>query len=182
MRHVTWLGILCAAGLTALAACGGSESTSGSAGTSDGGTGGAPTSSSSTGMGGMTTSTGTGATGGGGTGGSAPTLVNGCDPATATDHTADANVAIAFGANGFTYEPKCIKVKAGTDVTFNGMFSFHPLSAGTTGVPPTPDPNSPIKATSTGTTATFTMTPEGTYPYYCVAHQPGMAGAIFVVP
>jgi plastocyanin len=31
-----------------------------------------------------------------------------------------------------------------------------------------------------GSSATFTMSPAGTYPYYCNFHKPGMAGAIFV--
>ena len=90
-------------------------------------------------------------------------------------------MTIDFGGGlGLKYSPACIRVKAGTDVTFNGSFSNHPLRAGDAGPPATVDPNSPIKSTDAGSTATFTMSAAGTYPYYCNFHKPGMAGAVFV--
>jgi plastocyanin len=122
---------------------------------------------------------------------STPPLINGCDPATALDMTGQPNVTVVFGgAVGLTYSPKCIKVSAGTQVTFNGTFGSHPLVAGevvgTTKVPAAPG-TSPLPTNAgglgTGTTATFTMAPIGNYPYYCNPHAPiGMNGAIFVVP
>lgn len=143
-----------------------------------GGAGGTSSSSTSSGMGGM----GMGGTGQGGAGGSGPMLLNGCDAATAVDHTADAAVTITF--SGFTYDPACIKVKAGTDVTFEGSFAAHPLRGGVVvGPTATEDPNSPIKATSNGMMATFTMTDPGDYGYYCSIHYTGgMMGAVYVVP
>jgi plastocyanin len=66
-------------------------------------------------------------------------------------------------------------------VTFNGSFANHPLAGGSS--PPTVDATSPIKATATGTTATFAMTTAGSYGYFCEAHYTiGMMGALFVVP
>jgi len=44
------------------------------------------------------------------------------------DKTGSASVTVSFGgAAGNTYSPKCIKVKVGTSVTFQGSFTFHPL-------------------------------------------------------
>lgn len=116
---------------------------------------------------------------GGSGGGGMSVKVNGCDSATATDHTADATVKITFGAD-LKYTPACIRVKKGTDVTFEGMFSSHPLVGGEASSPPVPDSSSPIKATNSGTAATFKMDLAGTYPYYCEYHVPTMAGAVFV--
>jgi plastocyanin len=64
-------------------------------------------------------------------------------------------------------------------VTFNGAFASHPLSGGNN--PPTVDASSPIKQTSTGTTATFAMSTAGTYGFFCDLHYTlGMMGALFV--
>jgi plastocyanin len=117
----------------------------------------------------------------------ASSSVNGCDPATAADLTGQAAVSIAFGgATGLAFSPRCIRVSVGTSVTFNGAFTFHPLLAGLVeGLVLTPAAAGstplPTSALSTGTTATFTMTPAGAYGYYCTAHATlGMNGAIFV--
>jgi plastocyanin len=142
-------------------------------------------SGSSAGTGGA--GTGGAGTGGTGTGGSTATL-NGCDPATAMDFTGQATATIAFGGSlGLAYSPACIKVKAGTMVTFNGDFSTHPLQGGVatsaTDTPAAPG-TTPLPTTtpmSMGTTATFTMQPAGAYGYYCAVHVSfGMQGAIFV--
>jgi plastocyanin len=116
--------------------------------------------------------------------------INGCDLSNLEDFTGVSTVNIAFGGTlGLVFKPKCIKVSAGTQVTFNGNFVGHPLvggevksgveipaQAGTTPLPINPGLNA-------GTTATFTMAPAGTYPYYCRPHGTfGMNGAIFVVP
>jgi plastocyanin len=155
MRYTTSLPLFSALAAAALIACGGD-------GGSSGGSGGSGSSSTTAG----------GAGGTGGTGGSAPVLVNGCDPNALEDRTADATVDITFGdALGLEYSPACIKVKSGTSVTFAGSFFSHPLSAGTVmGTVATPDASSPIQATATGTTATFTIDPAGSYPYYCADH------------
>ncbi|TMA39780.1 MAG: hypothetical protein E6J79_02330, partial [Deltaproteobacteria bacterium] len=59
------------------------------------------------------------------------TLVNGCDPATATDLTGQPEVTVTFsGAPTFAYSPKCFVASAGTRVIFSGNFQFHPLIGG----------------------------------------------------
>lgn len=117
----------------------------------------------------------------------APPTVNGCDPGTALDLTAQSAVSVAFGgAVGMAYSPRCLRVKAGTQVTFNGNFTFHPLLAGLVqGAVLTPAAAGttplPTTAQSTGTSATFTLTPAGEYGFYCAVHATlGMSGAIFV--
>jgi plastocyanin len=115
-----------------------------------------------------------------------PTAINGCSISTATDLTGQTTATVDFGGGlGLKYAPACIKVKAGTVVTFNGGFASHPLQGGVdlggTGVPATTGPF--VTVTNTGTTANFTMSSAGTFPYYCTAHvSSGMEGAIFVVP
>jgi plastocyanin len=120
-------------------------------------------------------------------GGLCVTLTNGCNPATALDLTGSTTAAVAFGGtSGLAYVPACIRVKVGTNVTFNGSFSSHPLQGGTVaGAVATPASTGPFATmTNTGTTATFTMSATGTFPYYCVAHATtaNMMGAVFVVP
>jgi plastocyanin len=113
-------------------------------------------------------------------------VVNGCDMTTATDYTMMAPPPITFANGNFTYAPKCIKVKAGAMLTFNGNFVSHPLLggvvAGGMAIPAMSGPFVPV--TSTGTTKTFTMSSVGTFPYYCVAHavSQNMDGVVFVVP
>lgn len=108
--------------------------------------------------------------------------VNGCTLSTATDRTGVGATTITFTSNSYT--PRCIKVSAATAVTFSGSFGAHPLAAGTiAGGSPTPDPQSPIQSTTSGSTATFAFPTAGTFPYYCTFHfGGGMSGAIFVVP
>jgi plastocyanin len=110
-------------------------------------------------------------------------LVNGCSLATAQDLTGLGTTTITF--TSFTYAPKCVRVSAGTSVTFSGSFASHPLLggvvAGSTVTPATSGPFVP--ATSTGTSQTFVMSSAGTFPYYCVPHATiGMNGVVFVVP
>src|SRR5947199_2850783 len=114
------------------------------------------------------------------------TLVNACDPATATDLTGQPTVTVTFsGAHTFAYSPKCFVASAGTQVTFSGSFQFHPLVGGeVVNGAKVPDPLSPITPTGTGTSASFTLTTPGTYPFYCDIHALpfGMEGAAFIVP
>ncbi len=185
MRYVAILGMVCLGAAGFIGGC--SDGTDGT-----GGAGGNAASSSSSGEGGMGGSASSSSSGMAGMGGGMASssssssggamLINGCDPAAAKDETANAAVTITFGNPNFAYTPPCIKVKKGTKVTFEGNFTFHPLIGGTTtaGMPPVPDPTSPIKATAAGMSATFTMDTAGTFPYYCEIHLPSMAGAIFV--
>jgi plastocyanin len=113
-------------------------------------------------------------TGGGGA------SVHDCAQATATDMTSQTAVTITFPS--LAYTPPCVRVKAGTDVTFQGDFASHPLIGGEfLDNIKTPDTSSPITPTKTGMTATFTMATAGAYPYYCDVHASvKMYGVIFV--
>ncbi len=114
----------------------------------------------------------------------APSPLNGCLRATATDLSGLASTSVAFGgALGFSYSPACILVSVGTNVTFDGSFASHPLEGGTAvGFTLTPATSGPfIPATNTGATRTFTMGVAGTFPYYCQFHGGGgMAGVVYV--
>ena len=109
-----------------------------------------------------------------------PTLVNGCDAATAIDMTRSATATITFA--GIEYTPRCVRVQAGATVVFSGNFASHPLVGGTvSGAMGIPDSSSPVPPTSSGSEVTFTPPKSGTYPYYCSVHaSSGMMGAIFV--
>lgn len=116
-----------------------------------------------------------------------PELVNGCDPATATDLTGQAAVTIEFGgAHGLAYAPPCVCVSAGTRVTFSGQFATHPLLGGwvTDSNTKAPDPGSPFSPrTNSGTTKTFTLTEVAVCPFYCDVHAlADMKGVAFVGP
>lgn len=79
------------------------------------------------------------------------------------------------------YTPNCLRVAAGTTVTWMGNFMVHPLAPSTRGTVP-----NPIPLMATGTTQTVTFTTPGFYPFYCTAHGTnegtGMAGVVWVTP
>jgi len=126
---------------------------------------------------------GTGGTGGGGGSGPDPSFMAMIPCPEEGSYTSSGNT-IAFGGTdpGFNYAPKCLKVSAGTTVTFSGDdFAMHPLkpsvSRGTlTG--------NPIVMTNTGATAAFTFPTPGFYAYLCAFHgaedQDFMNGVIWV--
>src|SRR5262249_14601254 len=119
--------------------------------------------------------------GAGGSGGSSGGMtVNGCDPATAEDHTGDASVTIQF--SGHQYSPPCIRIKAGSSVTWMGSFDNHPLNPGKVSAgTPHQDTTGPIQPTSMGSSQTVMFPAAGTYPFYCGIHfSLGMMGAVFV--
>lgn len=177
MRLATRFGLLSALGLSLLAApfggCGDKpEAPTGPA---------SAAASSAAGSGGGASSSATSSSSGSGGGG--PTLYNGCDPATAEDHTMDATVEIQFGgALGLIYKPSCIRVKSGTMVTWTGDTFAHPLDAGliVKGLP-VADPTSPIKPTmGSMPSVTFTIAPAGMYGFFCDDHYGGaMKGVVF---
>jgi plastocyanin len=170
-----------ALGVALVGNCGGDDTS-----TTGAGSGGSTSASSSGtagtgGAGGSTTGTG----GSGGSGGAA-TMLNGCDSSTATDKTASTNTTVTFD-DTLVYTPPCIRIKAGSSVTFTGDFMLHPLQGGTVnGATRTPDPASPIKLTSGadgGMSAMFAFPTAGNFGYYCTIHGGiGMKGAVFVVP
>jgi plastocyanin len=108
-----------------------------------------------------------------------PITANGCDANAAIDMTAAPTTTITFA--GIEYAPRCVRVRAGSNVVFSGTFASHPLVGGTVnGSVGTPDPSSPVPATSTGSDVMFIPTKPGTYPYYCSVHaSSGMMGVIF---
>jgi plastocyanin len=159
---------------SASASSGGGGEGTGGAGTGGNGAGGEGTGGAGTG------GNGAGGEGTGGQGGSGSSLTNGCDMATAQDETGKAAVTIKKGG-GFDYDPKCVVVSAGTDVTWSLNLSIHPLVGGDIiAGTPTADPNSPIKGATSGMSVTYKLMDPGAYGYYCSAHAPGMAGAVFV--
>jgi plastocyanin len=166
-------------GRTSAASSSAASSGAGGEGTGGNGAGGEGTGGAGTGgagMGGM----GAGGDGTGGQGGSGAMLINGCDMAMAQDETGKAAVTIQKGA-GFDYDPKCVVVSAGTDVTWDLNLANHPLVGGeVVAGTPTPDANSPIKPANSGMSVTYKLMDAGTYGYYCSNHAPGMAGAVFV--
>jgi len=107
-------------------------------------------------------------------------MVNGCDSSTAIDKTSDAMTMISF--EGIEYTPRCVRVRTESKVVFSGNFMSHPLMGGTvSGSTGSPDPASPLPATSSGSELTVNLTKGGAVPYYCTAHvNSGMMGAIFV--
>ena len=109
--------------------------------------------------------------------------LNGCDPDSATNRTGMAEVEIRFGEEiGYSYEPNCVRVSAGTRLTFVGHFVAHPLAVGELAAVVTdPDRASPLRDTESGEVATFVMDLPGSYPYLCNLHAwDGMMGAVFV--
>lgn len=166
-------------------ATGGTPATGGGAGSGgmvgDAATGGAGGEPATDGGGGRAPET----DGGAGSDGASPIAYTdycGCRFASAEDHTGQTAVTVSFGGSlGDAYWPNCIKVDAGTAVTFSGGFSDHPF-----GVASTTDPGNPAMDTFTGTSATFTYSTAGTFGYYCYYHGTptgqGMCGAVYVVP
>jgi plastocyanin len=145
-------------------------------------------SSNNTGMGGSGGSgtaggggTGTGGTGGTtGTGGSGAPFTAFAPCNDATDYVAGTTINFG-GAAGFAYNPKCLKVSAGTSVTFSGDFSYHPLVPSAMRGDPA---GNPIVNMSSGTSASFTFPTPGFYAYLCNFHGndvgSGMSGVIWV--
>jgi hypothetical protein len=73
------------------------------------------------------------------------------------------------------YSPKCVRIRAGQSLRFNGTFGDHPLAQACG--PADVIANAP---------GPYTFTAPGRYGFYCLAHGTesgtGMAGAIDVVP
>lgn len=84
------------------------------------------------------------------------------------------------GAAGHTYEPRCVTVRAGSSIVWEGDFVGHPLAPSTRGTV-----MSPVPHTTSGMRAEVRFARAGFYPYYCTAHGTdsgaGMAGVVRVV-
>ncbi len=97
-----------------------------------------------------------------------PTTINGC--ATFVDRTADNAARTVPWNEDLIYEPvRCMQVRVGQSVTFNGDLDNHPM------LPSGGDAPSPLGA------AVATFTAPGTYGYRCIPHPSEMNGAIRVV-
>lgn len=95
------------------------------------------------------------------------------------DRTAeDAARTITFGdALGNNYAPKCLRIKAGQTVTFEGDFVVHPLAQAC-------GPADVVPNVTSGTSQAVTFETAGNFGYFCTKHgNPaggGMAGRIVV--
>jgi plastocyanin len=112
-----------------------------------------------------------------------PAAVNGCQAAQAVDRTAaGASRTITFD-DSLIYTPRCLKIAVGQSVTFSGSFGNHPLRAGIvrSGANPMAQTGNPVPNVDTGASQMVTFATAGDWAYYCTAHQPGMAGVVYVV-
>jgi plastocyanin len=109
---------------------------------------------------------GSGTPGTGGMGGGDPSFMAVAPCTTEAGYTTS-GTTIQFGVSGFTYTPNCLKVPAGSTVTFSGDFASHPLTPSALRGTMTGNPISP---TGIGTTATFTFLDGGFWAYYCSVH------------
>jgi plastocyanin len=136
-------------------------------------------SSSSTGAGGSSGTTGAGGTtGAAGSGGGFMSVA----PCTMESAYSTGTIVDFSSTATYAYTPQCLKVAAGSTVTFTGDFGTHPLSPSAKRGTLT---GNPITATSAGTTKTFTFPNPGFYAYYCTVHgasdgAAGMVGVIWV--
>jgi plastocyanin len=113
-------------------------------------------------------------------------VVNGCNGGDYSDHTADADAQgthVKWDESIASSNDRCIKVRVGSTVTFEGDFAKHPMSASggesvnpLAGIgerianPASPEEFAPTKFEKTGV-----------YGFVCSKH-PEMKGAILVVP
>jgi plastocyanin len=118
--------------------------------------------------------------GAGGGAGDAQAL-NGCDVATAEDHTGEGAVVIV--TDGLSYSPACVRISVGTKVTIDSNFASHPLKAGIAATGAVQE-GSPIVPTDAGTSVEIDFASAslagGAFGFYCQVHAPSMAGAVFV--
>jgi plastocyanin len=186
-RSVLVAGSLLVAGL-ATVACkddgGNGAGNPGAAGSSAGGTGGGGGGGGTTGAGGTAGGGGT-ATGGSG-GGSSANFMSIMPCRYESDYMTGTTVDFGVINAVATYAPKCLKVPAGTSVTFSGDFTAHPLEPSTMRGTLTGNPIASISALPDGGTSTsFLFSSPGFYAYFCDLHGPsdtgaGMAGIVWV--
>ncbi|MBP9113299.1 MAG: hypothetical protein KBF88_10860 [Polyangiaceae bacterium] len=102
--------------------------------------------------------------------------LNGCTSATYLDKTASP-ATIKWDTTDGIPPNTCIRIKAGSKVTWNGDLGIHPLKL-KDGTFPSPIPTTPI---TTGTTKEITFPDVGIFGFVCENHS-SMVGAIHVVP
>jgi hypothetical protein len=143
-------------------------------------TGGAvqPSGGADAGSGGISDSGGTSSGGfsSGGTGGGEPELVQDCS--SFLDRTAeDASRIIPWGFGISGAPERCLRVRVGQSVTFEGSFSTHPMGAAGGDVPSPIVGDYPVGAVEYN----VDFVSAGTFGYYCLTHAT-MRGAIEAVP
>ena len=114
-----------------------------------------------------------------------PVTLNGCDAEAYADHSAESDErVIQIAANGLNFTPQCLLIGVGQTVRFEGSLTSHPLAPGNPDDPNAGSHDSPIVATSSGTSVEFTFDAAGTFPYFCELHAFGngmvMARAVLV--
>jgi len=124
--------------------------------------------------GGVSGNPGTAGSGGGGGGGSGGGNFIGVLPCLTEASYATTGTTIQFGVAGNVYQPACLKVAAGTTVTFTGDFVVHPLQPsakrGTlTGNPITASNGSALP--DGGMSEAFVFPTPGFYAYFCDEHS-----------
>jgi plastocyanin len=98
-------------------------------------------------------------------------------PADTVDSCAPADFVAANQVDWtFAVSPRCLQIKAGQTVTWNGSFTTHPLLADEGD---TPNPIS--TADTSGPSATVTFPTAGTFGFKCEVHA-SMTGAVLVTP
>ena len=119
--------------------------------------------------------------GNGGAGGSSAGFMAFAPCTTESSYVATPTTITFGGTVGFNYSPQCLKVPAGTMVTFSGDFTTHPLAPSAMRGDPA---NNPIVNMSDGTTAAFTFSAKGFFAYLCNFHGTDdgafMSGVIWV--
>lgn len=88
---------------------------------------------------------------------------------------------VTFGGASASYLPRCVSVRRGTALAFEGSFATRPLEPSSGG-----SPDNPIPSTSAGTSVRVTFATVGFFPFYSrglgTAAGAGMAGVVRVVP
>lgn len=106
--------------------------------------------------------------------------VNGCrlEDAVRWFDVAPATRVIAF-PTAF-YNPPCVAIEEGQSVRWAGNFGSHPLRPGFR-KDGGPQPGNPIPSVSSGSTPVDVSFAESNgWAYFCQAHEPPMAGAVYV--
>jgi plastocyanin len=129
-----------------------------------------------TGTGGAGGTVGTGGSGGtagtGGAGGTTPGFMPVLPCTSESQYVTGTTVNFPTSATDFSYSPKCLKVQAGTTVTFSGDFGTHPLLPSTHRGAQTGSPITPVTSLPDGGTAKdFTFSTPGFYAYFCAEHD-----------
>lgn len=159
---------------------------SGNNNTTTPGTGGTSATAGTTGTAGTSAAgtTGGGGASAGGTGGGTPGFMSIMPCPSESAYVT--GTTINFGGSvGFNYDPKCLKVSAGSTVTFSGDFSLHPLQPSSVLGNTTNNPITNVSGLPDGGTMTsFTFPSAGFYAYRCTFHGSDdgmfMSGVIWV--